>query len=212
MRPSFLTGPSSDLGSGDKELQEVLVQSPMVGQEEVCSEQMSPVTQKAPTELSTQASNCFPTREVFFCASCRAGSLGGSFNMWASCWKLCSKYTLPGGPACTQPWSSEEKRAHSQTNKRSVAYEYSFTFRIKQEAIIVNSQLNAVLYSIYTYIYYIFVFILKFHNFHHQSAIFNFLVDLCANKPPALLRFICLQSLNQNVDHLWNVLAKSQEH
>lgn len=109
IRPLLLTGPSSDLGSGDKELQEVLVQSPMEGQEEVCSEQISPVTQKAPTELSTQASSGFPTSEVFFCASCRAGSLGGSFNTWASCWKLCSKYTLPGGPACTQPWSSEGK-------------------------------------------------------------------------------------------------------
>lgn len=113
MRPSFLTGPSSDLGSGDKELQEVLVQSPMVEQEEVTSEQRSPVTQKAPTELSTQASSGFPTRVVFFCASCRAGSLGGSFNTLASCWKLCSKYTLPGGPPCTQPWSSKEEKIKS---------------------------------------------------------------------------------------------------
>lgn len=99
IRPSLLTGRSSDLGSGDSELQEVLVQSPMVGQDEVFSEHVSPLTQKAPTELSTQASSSFPTRAAFFCASCKAGSLGGSFKMRESCWKLCSRYTLPGGPA-----------------------------------------------------------------------------------------------------------------
>lgn len=56
MRPSLLTGPSSDLGSGDRELQDVLEQGPTAGQEEVCVAHRSPVTQKAPVLLSTHAS------------------------------------------------------------------------------------------------------------------------------------------------------------
>lgn len=56
IRPSLLSGPSSDLGSGDRELQEVLEQSPTAGQEEVRVAHRPPVTQKDPTLLSTHAS------------------------------------------------------------------------------------------------------------------------------------------------------------
>lgn len=56
IRPSIFTGPSSDLGSGERELQEVLVQSPTAGQEEVCVAHTLPITQKVPTLLSTHSS------------------------------------------------------------------------------------------------------------------------------------------------------------
>lgn len=57
IRPSLLTGPISDLGSGDRELHEVLEQGPAAKQEEVCVLHRSPVTQNMPTLLSTHASS-----------------------------------------------------------------------------------------------------------------------------------------------------------
>lgn len=108
IRPSLLTGPSSDLGSGDRELQEVLVQGPTAGQDEVCVAHTSPVTQKAPTLLSTHASRGWPTSWAFRWASCMTDSWGGSCSTELSCWKLCSRYRLPGGPVWSQLSSSAE--------------------------------------------------------------------------------------------------------
>lgn len=106
IRPSLLTGPSSDLGSGDRELQEVLEQGPTAGQDEVCVAHKSPVTQKVPMLLSTHASRGWPTSWALRWASCMAESWGGSCSTELSCWKLCSRYRLPGGPAWSQLSSS----------------------------------------------------------------------------------------------------------
>lgn len=91
MRPLLLTAPSSDLGSGDEALQLVLAQGGTLGQRDVRVEHTSPVTQKAPTKLSTQPSRALPTKDAFFWDSSRAGSMGGSFRTRASCWKPCSR-------------------------------------------------------------------------------------------------------------------------
>ena len=107
IRPSLLTGPSSDLGSGDRELQEVLKQGPSAGQEEVCVVHRLPVIQKVLTLSSTHASRDGPTSWALRWASCIADSWGASFSMELSCWKLCSRYRFPGGPAWSQLSSSE---------------------------------------------------------------------------------------------------------
>lgn len=117
IRPSLLTGPSSDFGSGDRELQVVLVHSPTAGQEEVLAEQRSPITQNAPTRLSTQASRGRPTSWAARRAACMAGSWGGSFSTEFSCWKLCSRYRLPGGPECSQLSSSGTEKNKYIKNK-----------------------------------------------------------------------------------------------
>lgn len=106
IRPSLLTGPSSDLGSGDRELQEVLEQGAKAVQEEVCVLHRLPITQRAPTLLSTHASREWPTSRALRWASSMAGSWGGSFSTELSCWKLCSKYRFPGGPEWSQLSSS----------------------------------------------------------------------------------------------------------
>lgn len=119
IRPSPLTGPSSDLGSGARELQVDLVQGPREGQGpgEGRVEHRSPVTQKAPTVRSTQASRGLPTSWALCWASCRAGSCGGSFRTDLSCWKPCSRYRLPGGPACSQLSSSGPGRVAEREGK-----------------------------------------------------------------------------------------------
>lgn len=84
--PSLFTGPSSDLGSGDKELQDVLEQSSAAGQEEVSVAHTLFVTQKVPTLLSTHSSRGWPTSWALRWASCMADSWGGSCSTELSCW------------------------------------------------------------------------------------------------------------------------------
>lgn len=59
-RPSGLTGPSSDLGSGERELQEVLLQVCREVQAEGLPMQTSATDQKVPMVLSTQSSSSLP--------------------------------------------------------------------------------------------------------------------------------------------------------
>lgn len=110
IRPSLLTGPSSDFGSGDKELHVVLEQDLKAGQEEVFEVHRSPITQEVPMRLSSHASRGRPTSWEFRWAVCRAGCWGGSFKTELSCWKLWSRYKLPGGPEWSQLSSSGRQK------------------------------------------------------------------------------------------------------
>lgn len=118
--PSLLTGPSSDLGSGDKELHVVLEHGTKAVQDEVCVAHMSPITQKFATLRSTHASRGGPTNLALRCASSMAGSWGGSFRMELNCWKPCSRYKFPGGPAWSQLSLSVGRHSCGQTKERTM--------------------------------------------------------------------------------------------
>lgn len=101
--PSFFTTPSSDLGSGDNELQEVREQSSAAGQDEAAAvAQTLLVAQKWATLPSTHLSSGWPSSWERRWASCRAASWAGSCSTELSCWLLCSRYRLLGGPAWSQ--------------------------------------------------------------------------------------------------------------
>lgn len=105
-RPSGLTGPSSDLGSGESELQEVLLQISREEQLEGLLTHMLATDQKPLMLLSVQASSALPVSCVFRRASFSASSERGRFKIPPRPWKLCSMYSLRGGPACNQLLSS----------------------------------------------------------------------------------------------------------
>ncbi len=209
MRPSFLTGPSSDLGSGTRNSKRswcrVLWWDRRRSAQSKCLPWPRKPRQSCPPRPPIasppgRSSSAPPAGRAHWAAASICGRAAGSFAPN-------TRYLVD----LRVPNHGLLKRREHIVRQIKVSSLWIFIC-IQNKTGSYNSQLNAVLYSIYTYIYNIFVFILKFHHFHHQSAILNFLADLCANKPPALLLFICLQSLNQNVDHLWNVLAKKQEH
>lgn len=129
IRPSLFTGPISDLGSGDKELQAVFEQDPKAGHEEVCVAHKSPITQKDSTEVSTHASRAWPTNWELRWATCIAGSWGGSLSTELSCWKLCSRYKFPGGPAWSQLSSSRTEGKKNQKKMTWVSEKSTKIFR-----------------------------------------------------------------------------------
>lgn len=136
IRPSYLTGPSSDLGSGDRELQEVWAQSPKTGQADVCVAHMLPVTQKVPTLPSTQSCRGWPTSWALRRASCMAGSWGGSCSTLLSCCMLCSRYRSPGGPAWSQLSSTVgKKKKENLGGKQSYLRFKYYCFQSNIEAI-----------------------------------------------------------------------------
>lgn len=97
-RPSGLTGPSSDLGSGLRELHAVWVQACMTGQAVGPVLQMSTADQTLPTSESTQASSRAPTSAAFLLAWSTRAALMGMFKTGFKPWKLCSMYAFFGGP------------------------------------------------------------------------------------------------------------------
>lgn len=97
-RPSGLTGPSSDLGSGLRELQAVWAQPCMTGHAVGPVLQMSTADQTLPTRESTQASSRAPTSPAFLLAWSTWAALMGIFRTGFKPWKLCSMYAFFGGP------------------------------------------------------------------------------------------------------------------
>lgn len=89
-RPSGFTAPSSDLGSGLKELQAVWLQPCMTGQAVGPVAQTSVAVHMLPTRESSQRSSPAPLDAAFLraCSSCAGtmGRLSTGFRLW----KLCS--------------------------------------------------------------------------------------------------------------------------
>lgn len=118
-RPSALTGPSSDLGSGDRELQLVSLQGSRDGQAEGPVVHSPATDQKLLSSVSVQASRAGPVSSACRRAASSAGSGWGKFRMPLRPWKLCSVYSLWGGPACSQRASSGGCRAGSEHSPRN---------------------------------------------------------------------------------------------
>lgn len=97
-RPSGLTGPSSDLGSGLRELQAVWAQPCRTGQAVGPTLQMSTADQTLLTRESTQASRRAPTSPALRLAWSARAALTGRFSTGFRPWKLCSMYAFFGGP------------------------------------------------------------------------------------------------------------------
>lgn len=89
-RPSGLTGPSSDLGSGLRELQAVWAQPCRTGQAVGPTLQMSTADQTLLTRESTQASRRAPTSPALRLAWSARAALTGMFSTGFRPWKLCS--------------------------------------------------------------------------------------------------------------------------
>lgn len=113
-RPSGLMVPSSDLGSGDSELQEVLLQSSKGEQLEGLAIQRPATDQKLLMLLSVQFSRAWPKS----CACCwearPISSKCGRFRIPARPWKFCSMYSFRGGPAWSHLPSSESEHTQRQ--------------------------------------------------------------------------------------------------
>lgn len=126
--PSGLTGPSSDLGSGDSELQEVLLQVSREEQDEELPTQTFATAQKVLMALSAHSSSARPVSCAFPAAAASASSERGRLRIPPKPWKLCSMYSLRGGPPCSQLLSSgrdREKEISSVVMSRQLALPYS---------------------------------------------------------------------------------------
>jgi hypothetical protein len=89
-RPSGLTAPSSDLGSGLKELQAVWLQVCMTGQEVGPVAQMSMAVHIPPTSESSHPSSTVPVVAAFLRACSTWAGLMGRLRTGFKLWKLCS--------------------------------------------------------------------------------------------------------------------------
>lgn len=89
-RPSGLTAPSSDLGSGLKELQAVWLQVCMTGQAVGPVAQTSMAVHMLPTSESSQRSSAAPVEAAFLRACSTWAGLTGRLRTGFRLWKLCS--------------------------------------------------------------------------------------------------------------------------
>lgn len=105
-RPSALTGPSSDLGSGERELQLVWLQGSRLGQTDGPVAHSPATDQKLPNVLSVQSSRAGPVSSECLRDASSACSGRGRFKIALRPWKVCSVYSLWGGPAWSQLPSS----------------------------------------------------------------------------------------------------------